>query len=103
MQSTGLDQIIADAFLEISQSRQSNDPAIQFREKGVVKNVSAGIATVAGLPGTGLEELLEFPNNLYGMAFNLEKEEIGVVLLGRSDQLQAGDAVLRTHRLPTFQ
>ena len=99
MQSTGLDQIIADAFLEISQNRQAHDPAIQFREKGVVKNVSAGIATVAGLPGTGLEELLEFPNNLYGMAFNLEKEEIGVVLLGRSDQLQAGDAVLRTHRV----
>src|SRR5690554_7794907 len=99
MRSTGVDQIIEDAFSEISQSRQSHDPAIQFREKGVVKNVSAGIATVAGLPGTGLEELLEFPNNLYGMAFNLEKEEMGVVLLGRSDQLQAGDAVLRTHRV----
>ena len=99
MQSTDLDQIIEDAFLEISHSRQSYDPAIQFREMGVVKNVSAGIATVTGLPGTGFEELLEFPNNLYGMAFNLDKEEIGVVLLGRNDELQAGDTVLRTHRV----
>lgn len=99
MQSTDLDQIIEDAFLEISDSRQNHDPAIQFREMGVVKNVSAGIATVTGLPGTGFEELLEFPNNLYGMAFNLDKEEIGVVLLGRNDQLQAGDKVLRTHRV----
>ena len=99
MGSTGLDQIIEDAFSEISQSRQSHDPAIHFREKGIVKHVSAGVATVTGLPGVGLEELLEFPDNLYGMAFNLEEDEIGVVLLGRSDQIQAGDAVLRTHRV----
>lgn len=99
MRSTGLDQIIADAFSVISQSRQNYDPAIQFREKGVVKNVSAGVAIVTGLPGVGLEELLEFPNDLYGMAFNLEEDEIGVVLLGRSDQIQAGDSVLRTHRV----
>src|SRR5690625_5575937 len=99
MQSTDLDKILDYAFSEISDSRQSYEPAIQFREMGVVKNISAGIATVTGLPGTGFEELLEFPNNLYGMAFNLDEEEIGVVLLGRSDHLQAGDTVLRTHRV----
>src|SRR5690554_3559847 len=99
MRSTDLDQILEDTFLEISDSRQNYDPAIQFREMGIVKNVSAGIATVTGLPGTGFEELLEFPNNLYGMAFNLDEDEIGVVLLGRNDQLKAGDPVLRTHRV----
>lgn len=99
MRSTDLDQIIEDTFLEISDSRQNYHPTIQFREMGVVKNISAGIATVTGLPGTGFEELLEFPNNLYGMAFNLDEDEIGVVLLGRNDQLQAGDKVLRTHRV----
>src|SRR5690625_33993 len=66
---------------------------------GVVKKVSAGVATVTGLPGTGFEELLEFPDNLYGMAFDLDQDEIGVVLLGNSDELQAGDRVLRTHRV----
>ncbi len=99
MQSTDLDQIIDDTFHEISLSSKKYDPTIQFREMGVVKNISAGIATVSGLPGTGFEELLEFPNNLYGMAFNLDKDEIGVVLLGRNDQLKAGDTVLRTHRV----
>lgn len=99
MQATDLDKIIDDAFSEISNSRQSFEPGIQFREMGVVKSVSAGIATVSGLPGTGFEELLEFPNQLYGMAFNLDEEEIGVVLLGRSDHLQAGDTVVRTHRV----
>jgi F-type H+-transporting ATPase subunit alpha len=96
---TDLDKIIDDAFLEISNSKQNHDPTIQFREKGIVKNISAGIATVTGLPGTGFEELLEFPNGLYGMAFNLDEDEIGVVLLGRNDQIQAGDTVLRTHRV----
>ncbi len=99
MKSIDIDQIVDDSFLEISHSRKSYDPAIKFREVGVVKNVSAGIATVTGLPGTGFEELLEFPNNLYGMAFNLDEDEIGVVLLGRNDQIQAGDIVLRTHRV----
>src|SRR5690554_1584368 len=99
MRSTDLDKTIDDAFLEISNSKQSHDPTIQFREKGIVKNISAGIATVTSLPGTGFEELLEFPNGLYGMAFNLDEDEIGVVLLGRNDQLQAGDTVLRTHRV----
>ncbi len=99
MRSTDLDKIIDDAFQEISHSEQSHDPNIQFREMGVVKNISAGIATVTGLPGTGFEELLEFPNGLYGMAFNLDEDEIGVVLLGRNDQIQAGDTVLRTHRV----
>lgn len=99
MRSTDLDKTIDDAFLEISNSKQSHDPSIQFREKGIVKNISAGIATVTGLPGTGFEELLEFPNGLYGMAFNLDEDEIGVVLLGRNDQLKAGDTVLRTHRV----
>lgn len=99
MQSTNLDQIIDDTFKEISHSSEHYSSTIQFREMGVVKNVSAGIATVTGLPRTGFEELLEFPNNLYGLAFNLDEDEIGVVLLGNNNKLQAGDKVLRTHRV----
>ncbi len=99
MKLTDIEQIIEEAFLEISNRDENHDPAVQFLEKGVVKNVSAGIATVSGLPGTGFEELLEFPNKVYGMAFNLDEDEIGVVLLGRNDQLKAGDTVLRTHRV----
>ncbi len=99
MQPTDLDKIIQDTFNELSDSRQNYDPNVQFRELGVVKSVSAGIATVSGLPGAGFEELLQFPNDLYGIAFNLDEDEIGVVLLGTDDKLQAGDTVLRTHRV----
>ncbi len=99
MLPSNLDKIIADTFAEISSSRQNYNPDPQLREMGTVKNVSAGIATVTGIPGTGFEELLQFPNHVYGIAFNLDEVEIGVVLLGRDDQLQAGNPVLRTHRV----
>ena len=99
MRMADLDDIIDEAFAEIGHSRENHDPDLQLREMGVVKNVSKGIATVSGLPGAGFEELLQFQNNLFGIAFNLDKDEIGVVLLGRDDQLQAGDPVLRTHRV----
>ncbi len=99
MQASKLDKIIEETFTEISSSRESYQPTPQLREMGTVKNVSAGIATVTGIPGTGFEELLQFPNNIYGIAFNLDEDDIGVVLLGRDDQLQAGDPVLRTHRV----
>ncbi len=99
MPPTDLNQILDDAFEEISQSGLRHQPGVRAIEKGIVKNVSPGVATVTGLPGAGFEELLEFPGNLYGMAFNLDQDEIGVILLGRSDQLQAGDTVLRTHRV----
>ena len=99
MLSNSLDKTIEETFTEISRSRQNYIPDFQPEEKGVVKNVSSGIAKVTGLPGTGFEELLRFPNNLYGIAFNLDENEIGVVLLGDDEQLQSGDVVERTGRV----
>ena len=99
MRPSNMHKILDDTFAEISHGRQNYDARLQFRELGIVKNVSAGIAMVTGLPGTGFEELLQFPNNLFGIAFNLDEDEIGVVLLGRDDQLRAGDVVSRTHRV----
>ncbi len=99
MLPTDLNKIIDDTFMEMSSGRENYDPGLQFREMGVVQSVSAGIATVTGLPGTGFEELLRFPNNLYGIAFNLDEDQIGVVLLGWDDQIRAGDVVARTHRV----
>lgn len=99
MQPFSLHKVIDDAFTEISQSRQDYDPRLLPQEIGVVKNVSAGVVQVSGLPGTGFEELLLFPNEIYGIAFNLDEDGIGVVLLGDDDQLSAGDTVTRTHRV----
>jgi F-type H+-transporting ATPase subunit alpha len=66
---------------------------------GTVTNVSAGIAKVAGIPGVGFEELIRFPGDVSGIAFNVDATEIGVVLLGDYWHLQAGDEVERTGRV----
>ncbi|GJL70779.1 MAG: alternate F1F0 ATPase, F1 subunit alpha [Nitrospirales bacterium] len=64
-------------------------------EIGRITNVSTGIARVSGLPGVGFEEVLKFPGEVYGIAFNVDEDEIGVVLLGDYWQLHTGDEVER--------
>lgn len=69
------------------------------RETGTVTSVGRGIARVSGLPDVQSEELLRFPGHRLGLAFNLDADEIGVILLDASDALQAGDEVRRTTRV----
>jgi len=74
-------------------------PQFGLREIGRVRSVSSGIARVTGLPNVGYEELLVFPRGVVGIAFNIDADEIGVVLLGEYWELQAGDEVERTGRV----
>ncbi len=86
-------------FTRLSQARETFVPALSLREVGTITNVATGIAKVSGLPGAGFDELLRFPGDVYGIAFNLDEDEIGVVLLGDYANLQAGDEVQRTGRV----
>jgi F-type H+-transporting ATPase subunit alpha len=94
-----LQAVLDDAFGHMSQARESFTPQLDLHEIGTITTVSTGIATVAGLPGAGFEELLEFPGGVFGIAFNLDEHEIGVVMLGDYAHLQAGDEVKRTGRV----
>lgn len=69
------------------------------REIGKVTSVSTGVVKVSGLPNVGFEELLQFPNDLFGIAYNIDEDEIGVILLGKDSLLTAGDEVERTGRV----
>ncbi|MDB5325682.1 MAG: synthase alpha subunit [Phycisphaerales bacterium] len=69
------------------------------REVGMVASVSMGVATVTGLAGVGFEELVQFPGDVFGIAFNVDEHEIGVILLGDYRRLSAGDEVTRTGRV----
>ena len=76
-------QIVFDrAFAAIGQAREAFTPQLTPREVGTITSVSTGIATVSGLPGVGFEELVKFPGDVFGIAFNVDEDEIGVVLLG---------------------
>jgi F-type H+/Na+-transporting ATPase subunit alpha len=87
------------AFAGMKQAREGFAPALSAHETGTITTVSTGIATVVGLPSVGFEELIRFPGDLYGIAFNLDEKEIGVVLLGDYSHLQTGDEVERTGRV----
>ncbi len=87
------------AFAGILKAREDHTPQLVLLEVGTITTVSTGIATVAGLPGAGYEELLEFPGGVFGIAFNVDEHEIGVVLLGDYAHLHAGDEVKRTGRV----
>jgi F-type H+/Na+-transporting ATPase subunit alpha len=59
-------------------------PTVAAVETGVVEQIGQGIARVSGLPGVAAMELVRFPDRILGIAFNLDPEEVGVVLLGGS-------------------
>jgi len=86
---------IDDTFSGLQQARQSFSPQLILREAGTLTSIAAGVAKVSGLPGVGFEEVLKFPGDIYGIAFNVDEDEIGVVLLGDYWHLQAGDKVER--------
>ena len=94
-----LQGLFAETFAAIGRCREGFAPQLIPREVGSVLSVSTGIAKVTGLPGAGFEELLQFPGGLFGIAFDVDEDEIGVVLLGDYRELHAGDTVLRTGRV----
>ena len=99
MHDPNLQTTLDAAFQCIREAREAFTPSLQAREIGHVSNVATGIARVTGLPNVGFEELVKFPGDLYGIAFDLGETDIGVVLLGDYWHLQAGDEVERTGRV----
>ena len=87
------------AFARIRQVREAFTPQLRPREVGTITSIATGIAKVSGLPGVGFDELVTFPGDVLGIAFNVDAEDIGVVLLGEYWHLHAGDEVQRTGRV----
>src|SRR5579859_2032851 len=94
-----LQNVFNSTFAAISQVRGTFAPQLTLHEVGTITSISTGIARVSGLPGVGFEELLEFPNGVFGIAFNVDEDEIGVVLLGEYQDPHARDEVERTGRV----
>ena len=90
-----LQNVFDSAFAGIRQVREAFAPQLRPREVGTITSIATGIAKVSGLPGVGFEEVLRFPGDVYGIAFNVDEDEIGVVLLGDYWQLHTGDEVER--------
>jgi F-type H+-transporting ATPase subunit alpha len=99
IESSTVQLTLNSLYSSLKQGRLEVEGKLMVQEIGTITSVSTGIALVSGLPNIGYDELLFFGNNLYGIAFNLDADEIGVVLLGDAWRLNVGDDVKRTGRV----
>lgn len=72
---------------------------IETVDSGTIIQIGDGIARVYGLDECMEGELLEFPNNVYGMALNLEQDNVGCVLFGSEEGIKEGDVVKRCYKV----
>ena len=78
---------------------QNLDTGAQTRTQGTVVSVTDGICRIHGLSDAMQGEMLEFPNNTFGMALNLERDSVGAVVLGEYQHITEGDTVKCTGRV----
>jgi F-type H+-transporting ATPase subunit alpha len=78
---------------------ESWTPSVTREEVGRVIDTGDGIARVQGLPRAMANELLEFPAGVLGVAFNLDEDEIGCIILGDGSHIEEGDPVKQTGRI----
>ena len=97
--SDSLQSAFDRVFADLGHGRETFAPQLTLREVGIITSVSTGIARISGLPGVGFDELVRFPGDVFGIAFNVDADEIGVVLLGEFWHLHAGDEVQRLGRV----
>jgi len=72
---------------------------LEVRETGVVLSAGDGIARIYGLDKVAAGELIEFPHGIYGLALNLEEDNVGAAIMGEASLVKEGDEVRRTGRI----
>jgi F-type H+-transporting ATPase subunit alpha len=93
-------KIRADEISKILREQIANyEQTVAVDEVGSVISVGDGIARIHGLEKAMAGEMLAFPHDVFGIALNLEEEEVGAVLLGESSELKEGDIVRRTNTI----
>jgi F-type H+-transporting ATPase subunit alpha len=89
----------SDIATALKKNLEGFTPSLEARTVGRVIEVGDGIARVSGLPGCGVNELLEFEDGSVGLALNLDEESIGAVILGDADGVEEGQTVKATGRI----
>jgi F-type H+/Na+-transporting ATPase subunit alpha len=92
--------IRADEITKILRAQIANyDQSVAVDEVGTVISVGDGIARIYGLEKVMAGEMLEFPHDVFGIALNLEEDQVGTVLLGEYTLIEEGDTVKRTRSI----
>ena len=83
----------------IKEQIRDYDKTVEIQEVGTVLSTGDGIARIYGLDKVAAGELLEFPRHIYGVALNLEEDNVGAALFGETHMIKEGDTVKRTGRI----
>ena len=83
----------------IKKKIQQLDLDVEARTEGTVVSIADGVARVHGLSDAMQGEMLEFPDNTYGLALNLERDSVGAVILGDYENVSEGNTVKCTKRI----
>lgn len=94
-----LHEAFTDAFSAISRTLENHHPQMRFEEIGTITYVGNDIVRIKGLANVKSDELISFPGNKFGIAFNLDPEEVAVIMLDKSEEIKAGQEVRRTERV----
>ncbi|HEY9556181.1 MAG TPA: F0F1 ATP synthase subunit alpha [Acidimicrobiales bacterium] len=89
----------ADIAAALKKNLEDFKPSVDAAQVGRVIEVGDGIATVSGLPGVGVNELLEFEGGVRGLALNLDEDSIGAVVLGDTGAVSEGSTVKATGQI----
>jgi len=84
---------------DLEQEIANATTGVEKSNVGTVREIGDGVARIEGLSDVQLNEMIEFPGNLFGLALNLEESEVGVVMLGPSRHIREGDECHTTGRL----
>jgi len=98
LQSYSFQQLLDDLNIAIESSLKT-DFSLFIDEIGHVTSISHGVATVSGLKSVFADEVVVFENEELGLVFNLDENEIGVIMLGSSQNVLTGSLVIRTGRV----
>jgi F-type H+-transporting ATPase subunit alpha len=99
VESLDLNDALSSTFETLNRVLEEHRPEVRIEEVGTVTFVGPGVVRVAGLRDVKAEEILRFPGERLGLAFNVDEREIGVILLDESEGLGAGSEVQRTGRV----
>ena len=90
---------MADLLEEIESQIAALKVGVAKQNVGRVREISDGVAKVEGLTDAALNEMIAFPNNVFGLALNLEESEVGCIILGDYKKIKEGDECRTTGRL----
>jgi F-type H+-transporting ATPase subunit alpha len=94
-----MSDLISKITADLKSQIEAFEPELEVRDVGTVLEAGDGIARVSGLADVRSQELVQFANGVMGIAFNLEKEDVGVIIMGEYAEIEEGMQVRSTGRI----